>query len=82
LCLFRYCTGTAAEDGAVRLPSHATTDLSIGLAIWRREHLTIRSGFSVMNVSDNRYQIAKESEETPIQYASPRIISGRIKLAF
>jgi hypothetical protein len=65
-----------------RLPGHVTADFSTGLSVWQREKLNAKLEFNLFNVSDRRYQIAKESEETPIQYSSPRIISGRIKFSF
>lgn len=80
--LVRYGSGTASQDGKVRLPSHATPDFTTGLSVWRQEVASVRLEFSLANISNDRYKIAKESEETPIQYASPRIVSGRIKLTF
>lgn len=80
--LVRYGSGTASEDGRVRLPSHTTADFTTGLTVWRQEAASARLEFNLANVSDNRYRIAKESEETPIQFASPRIVSGKIKLSF
>jgi hypothetical protein len=80
--MVRYGSGTAAQDGKVRLPSHSTADFSAGLNIWRRENASARLEFNLSNVSDYRYAIAKESEETPIQYASPRLVAGRIKFNF
>jgi hypothetical protein len=80
--MVRYGSGTAAQDGKVRLPSHSTADFSAGLNVWRRENASARLEFNLANVSDYRYRIAKESEETPIQYASPRLVAGRIKFTF
>ncbi len=80
--LIRYGSGTAARNGAMRLPSHATADLTSGLRVWRRENASVRLEFNLANLSDDRYAIAKESEETPIQFAPPRIVSGRIKFTF
>jgi hypothetical protein len=34
------------------------------------------------NVSNNAYQIAKESEEIPIQYAPSRTVGGSLKFHF
>jgi hypothetical protein len=78
----RYGGGTASQDGKVRLPSHTTADFTTGLSVYRQEAASVRLEFNLANVSDDRYKIAKESEETPIQYASPRIVSGGIKLTF
>jgi outer membrane receptor protein involved in Fe transport len=78
----RYGSGTAAFDGAVRLPGHTTADISAGLDLWRREAKRAVMQFNLTNMSDNRYQIAKESEEIPIQYAAPRVIAGHIMFYF
>ncbi len=80
--LVRFGSGTAAENGAIRLPTHTTADFTTGVDVWRHEHETARFEFNLANVSDDRYEIAKESEETPIQYASPRLISGRVRFTF
>jgi hypothetical protein len=80
--LIRYGSGTSAFDGAVRLPTHTTADLNTGIDLWWREASGVRFEFNLSNVSDDRYQIAKESEETPVQYAMPRIVAGRLKFRF
>ncbi len=77
-----YGSGTPARDGAFRLPQHLTGDFSSGLSVWRREPKQLELEFDVANLSDNRFRVAKESEETPVQFASPRIISGRLKWRF
>jgi hypothetical protein len=38
--------------------------------------------FDVTNVSNSVYQIAKESEEIPIQYAPSRTVGGALKFHF
>ncbi|MBV9609482.1 MAG: TonB-dependent receptor, partial [Acidobacteria bacterium] len=78
----RFGSGTAAQNGAVRLPTHTTADFTTGLDLWRQEKAGLRLEFNLANVSDDRYAIAKESEETPIQYASPRIVTGRLRFSF
>jgi len=80
--LVRYGSGTASQDGKVRLPSHTTADFTTGLSVWHAEAASAGLEFSLANISNDRYKIAKESGETPIQYGSPRILSGRIKLTF
>jgi hypothetical protein len=80
--LVRYGSGTAAENGRIRLRSHATADLTASLNLWRQENSGVRLEFNLANISDDRYKIAKESEETPIQYASPRIASGHLRFTF
>lgn len=80
--LVRYGSGTASQDGKVRLPSHTTADFTTALSVYRQEAAGLRLEFTLANIANDRYKIAKESEETPIQYASPRIVSGRIRLTF
>jgi len=80
--LVRYGSGTASQNGKARLPSHTTADFATGLNVWRQENTNVRLEFNLANVANDRYKIAKESEETPIQYASPRVVSGRIRLTF
>ncbi len=66
----------------MRLPTHTTADFTTGLSFWQREAAGVRFEFNLANVSNNRYQIAKESEETPIQFGPPRIVSGRVRFTF
>ena len=75
----RYGSGTPVEEGAFRLPVHSTVDVASGLTLWQREPQRLDFEFEVINLSDNRYQIAKESELTPIQFAPRRVVSGRLK---
>jgi hypothetical protein len=65
-----------------RLLGGVPADFNAGLNVWRRENSSVRLEFNLANVSDYRYAIAKESEETPIQYASPRLVAGRITFTF
>lgn len=77
----RYGSGTVIENGP-RLPQHFTTDLATGMTIWNHEPQRLDMEIDVTNVSDSRYQIAKESEEIPIQYAPARTVGGSLKLRF
>lgn len=77
----RYGSGTVIEHGP-RLPQHFTTDLATGVTLWNREPRRLDMEFDVTNVSDSRYQIAKESEEIPIQYAPSRTVGGSLKFHF
>jgi outer membrane receptor protein involved in Fe transport len=79
---FRYGSGTPVEEGAFRLPAHSTADLAAGITLWQREPQKLEFEFNLLNLSDNRYQIAKESELTPIQFAPRRVVSGRLKWRF
>jgi len=65
-----------------RLPQHLTADLAAGLDLWNAEPRRLALEFDVTNLSDSRYQIAKESEEIPIQYAPSRTIGGSLKFHF
>ncbi len=77
----RYGSGTIIEHGA-RLPQHFTADLATGLTLWNAEPRRLDFEFDVTNVSDSIYQIAKESEEIPIQYAPSRTVGGSLKFHF
>ncbi len=77
----RYGSGTPLEGG-LRVPNHLTADLTAGIAIWSGETRGLDLEFDATNISDNRFQLAKESEETPVQFAPARIISGHLKLRF
>jgi len=77
----RYGSGTVIERGP-RLPQHLTADLATGLNLWNAEPRRLDLELDVTNVSDSRYQIAKESEEIPIQYAPSRTVGGSLKFHF
>ena len=77
-----YGSGTAAEDGAVRLPQHATGDFSLGFDPWRQDDRRLTLQLTLQNISNDRYQIAKESQEMPIQYAQGRTVAGRLRFHF
>jgi len=76
-----YGSGTIVENGP-RLPQHFTTDLATGFALWSQEPRRLELEFDITNVSDSIYQIAKESEEIPIQYAPSRTVGGALKFHF
>jgi hypothetical protein len=77
----RYGSGTVIERGP-RLPQHLTADLVTGLSLWNSEPRRLDLEFDATNVSDSRYQIAKESDEIPIQYAPSRTVGGSLKFHF
>jgi TonB dependent receptor-like, beta-barrel/Carboxypeptidase regulatory-like domain len=77
----RYGSGTIIEGGD-RLPQHFTADLAAGIDLWNVEPRKLSLEFDVTNVSNSIYQIAKESEEIPIQYAPSRTVGGSLKFHF
>jgi hypothetical protein len=77
----RYGSGTIIEKGP-RLPQHLTADLATGVNLWNAEPRRLDLEFDVTNVSDSRYQIAKESDEIPIQFAPSRTVGGSLKFHF
>ena len=77
----RYGSGAIIEHGA-RLPQHFTCDLASGINLWNAEPRRLDLEFDVTNVSNSVYQIAKESEEIPIQYAPSRTVGGSLKFHF
>jgi hypothetical protein len=50
--------------------------------VWNAEPRKLDFEFDVTNVSNSVYQIAKESEEIPIQYAPSRTVGGALKFHF
>jgi hypothetical protein len=77
----RYGSGTIVENGP-RLPQHLTADVASGLTLWNSEPRSLDLEFDVTNISNSVYQIAKESEEIPIQYAPSRTVGGSLKFHF
>lgn len=77
----RYGSGTIIEQGS-RLPQHLTADLASGFALWDKEPRRLDLEFDVTNVSNSIYQIAKESEEIPIQYAPSRTLGVSARFHF
>lgn len=77
----RYGSGTIVEHGP-RLPQHFTSDLAAGVTLWNAEPRRLDFEFDVTNVSNSIYQIAKESEEIPIQYAPACTVGGSLKFHF
>jgi TonB dependent receptor len=74
-------SGTIVENGP-RLPQHFTADLATGVTLWNPEPRRLDFEFDVTNVSNSVYQIAKESDEIPIQYAPSRTVGGSLKFHF
>jgi hypothetical protein len=81
---FRYGSGNPAvvNEEAFTLPQHFVADFALGLTLWSHEKQNLSFEFNALNLSDNRYQISKESELTPIQYAPRRVFSGRLRWHF
>lgn len=77
----RYGSGTIVERGP-RLPQHLTQDLAAGFTLWNAEPRRLDLELDATNLLDNRYQIAKESEEIPIQFAPSRTLGGSLKFHF
>jgi hypothetical protein len=81
---FGYGSGNPAvvNGVALALPQHLVADFAAGVTLWSREHQNLGFEFDALNLTDNRYQISKESELTPIQYAPRRVLSGRLRWHF
>ena len=77
----RYGSGTIVERGP-RLPQHLTQDLAAGFTLWNAEPRRLDLELDATNLTDNRYKIAKESEEIPIQFAPSRTMGGSLKFHF
>jgi hypothetical protein len=50
--------------------------------LWGAEPRRLDFELDATNLSDNRYKIAKESEEIPVQFAPARVLGGNLKLRF
>jgi hypothetical protein len=72
----------AIIEGGARLPQHFTSDLVTGINLWMAEPGRLDLEFDITNVSNSLYQIAKESDEIPIQYAPSRTVGGSLKFHF
>lgn len=84
-----YGSGTPAslrneegEETVVRLPEHLVANLYFGIDLFRKERCGVSLQFNVENATDRVYEIAKESEFTPIQFSPPRFLSGSLKVRF
>jgi outer membrane receptor protein involved in Fe transport len=81
---FEYGSGTPVESegGFIRLPDHFVANLYFGIDLFRRERNRLSLQFSIENVGDRVYRIAKESEQMPVQFSPPRFISGSVTFHF
>jgi hypothetical protein len=89
---FRHGSGTPTEEEVdihgqtehvvVRLPQHFTADFAAGISLLQRESQRVDLEFNLLNLSDSRYRIAKESELTPVQFGPRRVVSGGLKWRF
>lgn len=83
-----YGSGTPAtlqqdgEEVRLRLPQHLIANLSFGIGLFNREQSRLNLQFNIENLTNRVYQIAKESEFTPIQYSAARFVSGSLSLSF
>jgi TonB dependent receptor-like, beta-barrel/Carboxypeptidase regulatory-like domain len=66
----------------VRLPAWWTFDIWAGAPVWKTEHQSLELQFNLQNVGDRVVEIAKESEETPIQFGGRRRVSLRMQFRF
>ena len=88
--IFGYGSGTPVEQedplteehARVRLPQHLTVDFSSGLTAFEHERHRLALEFNLVNLSNNIYQIAKESEFTPIQFSPRRTVIGSLTWHF
>ena len=84
--VLRYGSGTPVAEGGhetfTYLPGHTTLDIMARIDLWRSGEQQVLFEFDVTNLTDNVYQIAKESEFTPIQYAPRRTVRGQIRWNF
>ncbi len=89
---FRYGSGTPSEekfefDGIEmhrmrRLDQHFTADVFAHLTLWENDPQRLGLEFSVSNLGNNIYEIAKESDRSPIQFAPRRTLSAHLTWGF
>ncbi len=84
-----YGSGTPASlhaldghEALVRLPNHLTGNICAGIDLWNKDRHGVSLQFAIDNVTNRLYRVAKESEFTPVQYSSPRIISSSVRYRF
>ena len=86
----RYGSGTPSEQHHddsglatfVHLPDHWTFDFNARVNLWQQGSRRLAFEFDVTNLTNNIYAIAKESEATPLQYATPRVVGARLRVDF
>ena len=84
-----YGSGTPAalanvegEETRVRLPQHFVANFYFGVDLLRKERHSVSVQLNIENATDRVFQIAKESEFTPIQFSPPRFVSGSVTFHF
>ena len=84
-----YGSGTPAslhtpegEETRVRLPEHFVANFYFGVDLFKKERHSVSLQFNIENATDRVFQIAKESEFTPIQFSPPRFLSGSVTFHF
>jgi hypothetical protein len=84
-----YGSGTPAalpdaegEEVRVRLPQHLVANFYFGIDLRKKEPHWVSLQFNIENATGRVYQIAKESEFTPIQFSPPRFLSGSLAFHF
>jgi outer membrane receptor for Fe3+-dicitrate len=74
--------GPAAE-GALRVPGHFTSNVSLGVDLLRdamRPRLSLQ--LAIENITNNGYLIAREGVFSPAQFAIPRLVSVTARVRF
>jgi hypothetical protein len=66
----------------VRLPQHLIANFYFGIDLFRKERRNIGLQINIENMTNRVFQIAKESEFTPVQYSPPRFMSGAVRFRF
>lgn len=84
-----YGSGTPAalrdsggEETHVRLPQHLVASFYFGVDLLRKERHSVSLQLNIENTTDRVFQIAKESEFTPVQFSPPRFVSGSVRFRF
>ncbi|MEN3332543.1 MAG: hypothetical protein V7641_1908 [Blastocatellia bacterium] len=72
----------ADEETRVRLPEHLTANFYFGIDLLRKERRNVSFQINIENATNRIFEIAKESEFTPIQFSPPRFVSASMRFHF
>lgn len=73
---------SAGEEIDVRLPEHLVANFYVGVDFFRKDRRRVSLQVNIENATNRVFQIAKESEFTPVQFSPPRFVSGSLKFRF
>lgn len=66
----------------MRLPEHLVANFYFGVDLLSKERHSVSLQLNIENATNRVFQIAKESEFTPVQFSAPRFVSGSVRFHF